>query len=41
MASKPSFAPTLETTRLNLILFNSSNSIHLELNLRLLRDPAF
>lgn len=41
MASKPSFAPTLETTRLNLILFDSSNPTRLELNVRLLHDPAF
>jgi hypothetical protein len=35
------FARTLETTRFNLILFDISNPTHLELNLRLLYDPAF
>jgi hypothetical protein len=41
MASSPGFAYTLETTRLNLILFDVSNPTHLELSLRLFHDPAF
>jgi RimJ/RimL family protein N-acetyltransferase len=41
MAFKPGFAPILETARLNLIHFDVSNPTNLELNLRLLYDPAF
>src|SRR5256885_10535303 len=40
-SSKPGFAQTLGTTRLNLTLFDISNPTHLELNLRLLYDPTF
>jgi RimJ/RimL family protein N-acetyltransferase len=40
-ATKPGFARSLSTTRLNLILVDLSNPTHLELNLRLLHDPAF
>jgi Acetyltransferase (GNAT) domain len=41
MTSKPGFTPALSTTRLHLVLFDPSNATHLELNLRLLHDPAF
>ena len=41
MSTKPGFARNLSTTRLDLILFDLSNPTHLELNLRLLHDPAF
>jgi hypothetical protein len=41
MASSPGFAPTLEATCLNLILFDVSNPTHLEPSLRLLHDPVF
>ena len=43
IASKPfpGFAPILETPRLHLVLYDIAKPTHLELNLRMINDPAF